>query len=162
MKRVSTELVYPGATVEQVAALLADPAFREAVLDDQRVFRREVTVTRAGDGHTVVLDYAHGNERLPSFARKLVGDEIPIRQEEVWQGESARVVVTIPGKPGDMTGTATLAQRGDDVVESVDMAVKVGIPLVGGKIEDLVGGLLVKAVRAENRLGVQWLSEGRV
>lgn len=158
MKQVSTELVYPGTTVEAVASLLADPAFREAVLDGQGVQRREVSVTRAGDGHTVVLDYAHGNDRLPSFARKFVGEEISIRQEEVWQGESARVTVTIPGKPGDMTGTATLAQRGADVVERVDMAVKVGIPLVGGKIEDLIGSLLLKAVRAENRLGVEWLA----
>ena len=33
------------------------------------------------------------------------------------------------------------------------MKIRVGIPLVGGKIEDLIADLLRKALRAENRVG---------
>lgn len=154
MKKVSTELVYAGATLDQVAGMLHDDAFREAVLDHQGVLRREVTV----DGERVLLDYAHGVERVPSFARRFVGEEIAIRQEETWRDGVADLHVTIPGKPGEMTGTARLAQRGEDVVETVDLSVRVGIPLVGGKIEDLIAGLLEKAFRAEHKVGRQWLA----
>ena len=39
MKKVNEELRYDGATLEQVHAMLADPAFREQVCDSQGVLR---------------------------------------------------------------------------------------------------------------------------
>jgi hypothetical protein len=159
MKNVNAELLYPGATVAEVAAMLADPAFRKAVAAYQHALRSEVTVTPQGDGKKVVFEYAHGTDRVPSFAKKLVGNEIPIVQEETWSSDGdAEILVTIPGKPGDMKGTASIVQRGEDVVEYVDLTVKVSIPLVGGKIEDLIAGLLLKGFGAENKVGVKWLA----
>jgi hypothetical protein len=38
------------------------------------------------------------------------------------------------------------------------MTIKVGIPLVGGKIEDLISGLLLKALKAENKVGREYLA----
>lgn len=159
MKKVHHELVYPGATVADVVAMLADPAFREAVIDSQGALDGKATVEGGPPSRRVVLEYAHGTERVPGFARKFVGDRIPIVQEETWTSETeADVLVTIPDKPGEMRGTAVIAQAGDDVVETVDLAVQVKIPLVGGKIEDLIAGLLVKAFKAENKVGVKWLA----
>jgi len=159
MKNVNAELVYPGTTVADVAAMLADPEFRKAVAAYQHALHSEVTVTPQGDGKKVVFEYAHGTDRVPSFAKKLVGNEIPIVQEETWSSDGdAKILVTIPGKPGDMKGTASIVQQGDDVVEYVDLTVKVSIPLVGGKIEDLIAGLLLKGFGAENKVGVKWLA----
>lgn len=158
-KTIKEELTYPGTTVAEVSAMLGDPAFRDAVAGYQRALRSATSVTPTGSGRRVVWEYAHGTERVPGFARKLVGDEIPIVQEETWTSEShADVVVTIPGKPGDMSGTADLRQVGDDVVETAQMTVKVSIPLVGGKVEDLIAGLLGKALQAENKVGRKWLA----
>lgn len=158
-KRIRHELVYPGATVEQVAAMLVDPAFRQAVADYQGTLRSDVSVTPQGTGRKVVVDLVHGTDRVPSFARKFVGDEINIVSEEDWYSDTeANIFVTIPGKPGDMKGTSRITESGDGVVQRNDMEVKVGIPLVGGKIEDLIGGLLVKAFKAENKVGVKWLA----
>jgi hypothetical protein len=159
MKSVNAELVYPGTTVSDVAAMLADPEFRRAVAAYQHALHSNVTVTPQDDGKKVVFEYAHGTDRVPSFAKRLVGNEIPIVQEETWSAAGdAKILVTIPGKPGDMKGTANITQRGDDVVEFVDLTVKVNIPLVGGKIEDLIAGLLLKAFTAENKVGVKWLA----
>ena len=159
MKNVNAELVYPGTTVADVTEMLADPEFRSAVATYQTALRSQTTVTPDGDGRKIVYSYAHGTERVPGFARKLVGDEIPIVQEETWNASGdAKILVTIPGKPGDMKGTASVTQRGDDVVEYVDLTVKVNIPLLGGKIEDLIAGLLLKASRAENKVGLKWLA----
>ena len=38
------------------------------------------------------------------------------------------------------------------------LTVKVNIPFVGGKVEDLIAGLLSKAYRAENKVGLKWLA----
>ena len=155
-KTISEKLTYPDATVEQVLAMLNDPEFREQVASYQQAVRSSADIS----GNTARVEIVHGTEQVPSFARKFVGDEIAIVQEETWTSEThADVLVTIPGKPGDMTGTFDLAQVGDDVVETVLLTVKVNIPFVGGKVEDLIAGLITKALRAENEVGRKWLIE---
>ncbi len=158
-KSISEKLTYPDATIEQVVAMLADPAFREQVATYQQAVRSSATTTGTGAGRTARIEVVHGTEQVPSFARKFVGDEISIVQEETWTTDThADVLMTIPGKPGDMTGTFDLAQVGNDVVQDVKLTVKVNIPFVGGKVEDLIAGLLSKAQRAENKVGLRWLA----
>lgn len=158
MKRVSHTLTYSGATVEEVYAMLADPAYRKAVGEYQRVVDFACDITPSGDGMRVRLEEAHATDRIPSFAQRLVGQEIRFVQEETWTSHTAADLhVTIPGKPGDMTGSMSLRQAGDDVVQQIDLAVKVSIPLVGGKVEDLVAGFVGKAYDAEGKVGEDWL-----
>jgi hypothetical protein len=159
MKRVSHTLTYPASTVHDVFAMLGDPAYRKAVADYQRVVDFACEISMNGDGMDVRLEQAHGTDRIPGFAQRLVGHEIRFVQQETWSSpSSADVHVTIPGKPGDMTGTQTLTQSGDDVVERIDLAVKVSMPIVGGKVEDLIAGFIGKAFDAENKVGVKWLA----
>jgi hypothetical protein len=158
MKSVNHTLTYPGTTVDVVYAMLADPAFRKAVADYQRVADFACDITPSGSGMTVRLEQAHRTDGIPSFAKKIVGNEIRFVQQERWSSPSAAdIEVTIPGKPGDMKGTTTLTQAGADVVQRIDLAVKVSIPLVGGKVEELVAGFVGKAFDAENKVGVKWL-----
>ena len=158
MKRVNHTLDYPGTTVADVYAMLGDPAYRKAVGEYQHVQDFSCDITRAGDGMKVRLEEAHGTDGIPSFAKRLVGNEIRFVQQESWGSpSSADIHVTIPGKPGEITGTVSLAQSGDDVVQQVDASVKVSIPLVGGKVEDLIAGFLGKAFDAENTVGAKWL-----
>ncbi len=160
MKTVGVELRYPGRTVEEVRGILADPDFRQAVCTYQQVEDSSVTIEEYDDGSmTVDLQRTYSTTLVPSFARKFVGATIDLVQREEWGSPTkATFDVTIPGKPGEMTGTAVLAQIGPDVVETVSMDVRVGIPLVGGKLEDLIAGLLKDAFRAENKVGVKWLA----
>lgn len=158
-KRIHEQLTYPAATTDQIAAMLADADFREEVATYQRALRSSAAITGTGDARTARVEVVHGTDRVPSFARKFVGEEISIISEETWTSDShADVTVTIPGKPGDVSGTLDLAQVGDDVVQTLQLTVKVGIPLVGGKLEDLIVGLLSKAYRAENAVGRTWLA----
>jgi hypothetical protein len=158
MKSVSHTLTYPGATVHDVFTMFADPAYRKAVSEYQHVVDFDCRISMNGDGMDVQLEQAHGTDRIPSFAQRLVGSEIRFLHRETWETpDAASIHVTIPGKPGEMTGTETLTQSGNDVVQQIDLAVKVSIPLVGGKVEDLVAGFLGKAFEAENKVGVKWL-----
>jgi hypothetical protein len=153
-KRVVKELPYD-APLEEVAAMLTDPSFRELVLERMHVVRGSVTVE---DG-VVTLEQVQSSSSLPSFATRLVGDEIRIVQVESWRTtEHADVEVTIPGKPGEMAGTATLVESGGRTTERVDLEVTVRLPLVGGKIEGLVADMLGKALDTEHRTGVEWLA----
>jgi len=161
MRSVTVELRYPDRTVEEVRAILADPDFRQAVCTFQQVEDSSVTIEEYDDGSmTVDLDRTYGTNQVPQFARRFVGSTIDLVQREEWVSATrATYDVTIPGKPGHMTGTATLEQDGPDAVETVSMDVQVSVPLVGGRLEELVAGLLEAAFRAENKVGIKWLAD---
>ena len=157
-KRLVHELTYDAPMVE-VAEMLADPAFREKVCEQQGMLRHLVTIDPTDSGMDVTIDQVQAAQGIPSFAKKFVGDEINIVQEESWETPAeADVRVTIPGKPGDMSGTARLTESGGVTTETVDLTIKVNIPLVGGKIEGLISDLLLKALKTENRVGRDYLS----
>lgn len=156
-KKIRHELTYD-APLSAVTAMLADPAFREKVCDYQGVLRRTVTIDGAGAGMSVLIDQVQPAKGIPAFATKFVGEEINIVQKETWStAEQARVEVSIPGKPGEMTGTVTLTESGGTTTEVVEFQITVRIPLVGSKIEGLIGDLLTKALRAENKVGREYL-----
>jgi hypothetical protein len=156
--RFSHDLTYD-APMAAVDAMLMDPEFRERACEAQGAVRTTVSVTEADAGVTVVIDQVQLAEGIPGFARKFVGDEINLVQTEVWfDAENARVEVVIPGKPGEMTGTINLSESGGVTTERVKMEIKVNIPLVGGKIENLIADLLRKALKSENAVGRDYLS----
>lgn len=157
-KQIRHELTYD-APLADVAAMLRDPEFRERVCEYQGVLRSTVAVEPDGPATRVRIDQVQAPKGIPSFATKLVGDEIQIVQEETWTSlERGRIELSIPGKPGDMKGTATLAESGGTTTETVDLTVKVSIPLVGGKLEGLIADLFLKALKAENAVGRDWLA----
>ena len=157
-KRVVKELTYD-APLEDVAAMLTDPAFRERVLERMQVLRGSATVESGSDGNVVTIDQVQSASGLPSFATKLVGDEIRIHQVEAWRTpEHADVEVTIPGKPGEMAGTATLTEAAGRTTELVDLEVTVRLPLVGGKIEKAAAPPIDDAIRIEAETAASWLA----
>ena len=157
--RIVHELTYE-APLADVAAMLADPAFRKEVCVNQRATRHAVSIDGVqGDPMKVLIEYAQPTDRVPGFAQKFVGGEVEIRQAETWTtAEQGDIHVTIPGKPGEMTGTAVLIEKDGVTIETVTLDITVKIPLVAGKIETLIGKILGSALRAENRTGVAWLA----
>ncbi len=153
------EMTYDSAP-EQVYAMIIDPKFRERVCEAQHA--AECTVTIDGDDavRSVVVDQKRPSDGIPSAAQKFVGDQIHIRQSESWSGTTdAGLEVTIPGKPVQLTGGITLRENGGGTVQTVSGDIKVSIPLVGGKLEKMIGDLLGSALRAEARVAKSWLEE---
>ncbi len=145
-----------------VAAMLADPAFREKVCTAGDSVRHEVSIDGSGSGMKVVVDQTQPADGIPSFAKRFVGDEIQIVQRESWKNETkASLTVEIPGKPGDFKGDIALDADGDGTRETVAGEIKVKIPMVGGKLESLIGDLLRKALKSEERVGRAWLAGDR-
>ena len=99
--KLTKKLTYD-APAEAVTAMLDDPAFREEVLERQKVVRGSVDI----DGDVVTIEQVRSADDIPSFARKFVGDEIVIVQTETWTSPtSADIALAIPGKPGEAVGT---------------------------------------------------------
>ena len=111
-KQMLHELTYD-APLAAVAAMLADPAFREEVCARQKVLRHDVRVETAGDVVSVRVDQVQAAHGIPSFATKFVGDEINIVQEERWaRPEAGDVTVVDPRQARRDDGTATLVESG--------------------------------------------------
>ena len=158
MKKVTEELRYDGATIQQVHEMLADKSFREKVCDAQGVLRHTVKIDTNANGMTVEIDQFQAAQGIPGFAKKFVGDEIHIVQSEDWtEKEKGNITLVIPGKPGEITGTALLTEDPDGTTETVNLTAKVNIPLVGGKIEGLITDLISKGLREEKKVGRAWL-----
>lgn len=160
--RMSQQLRYD-APNDAVSAMLVDPAFREAVCERQHVVRSEISIETdydaGGEGARVTIDRWQRTSGVPAFAKKVVGEETNIVQRELWTSRRlGDVTVAIPGKPGDMTGTLRLDEQGGSTVQSIELEIKVGIPLVGGKLESLIADLLRKAYQVEEQVGRDYLS----
>lgn len=156
--RMVHEMEYD-APVGEVAAMLSDQSFREEVCLAQRATSHKVTLTGDVNAKEVTIEMVQPTDRVPAVAQKIVGDSTTIVQTEKWSSPTqGDVVVTIPGKPGEMRGTATLVEKDGKTVETVDLEIKVKIPLVGGKIEDVLAKILRSALKAEHRTGQSWLS----
>ena len=159
--KFSHQMTYDASPTE-VRAMLADPAFREKVCAAMKATRHDVSVEESGSGMTVLVDQTQPADGIPAFAKKFVGDEIRIVQREEWRGAtSSTLLVEIPGKPGALNGSIDLAADGAGTVESVVGDILVKIPLIGGKLEGLIGELLASALRAEERVGRAWLAGTR-
>ncbi|HJR37221.1 MAG TPA: DUF2505 domain-containing protein, partial [Nocardioidaceae bacterium] len=69
--------------------------------------------------------------------------------------------VTIPGKPGELNGTVTVVGDGNRTVETIDGDLRVNIPVLGAKLEQLIAELLGEALDVEQEIGRSWLAGER-
>lgn len=159
MQSVDHTMTYAGASIEQVASMLADPAFRTRVLERQQTLSHDVSITPEGQGMRVRIEQVKPTEGVPAVAKKFVGDQTTVIQEEHWTSPTdATVQVTIPGQPGDLHGDVRLTETGGGVQERVQLEINVKIPLLGGKVERMLADLLSEALRVEESVGQEWLA----
>ena len=147
---------------DTVLAMLTTSGFRDQVCAKQGALDHDVDIKGAGPGAVVLIARTQSLEGAPSLATKVVGDTVRIVQREEWRSAtSSTLLVEIPGKPGALNGTIELAADGAGTVETVLGDIKVKIPLIGGKLEGLIGDLLASALRAEERVGRSGLAGQR-
>jgi hypothetical protein len=146
----------------EVYAMLTDPVFREKVCTFIKSPAHKVTVAGSGEQLSVTIDQTQRVRKVPAFAAKLVGETIQILQVERWTSPvAADLDLTIPGKPGHLRGLIALDPSAAGTTQSVTGELKVGIPLVGGKLEGLIAGLLTMFMDAEQKVGQAWLAGER-
>ena len=153
---------YP-APASDVLAMLLDPAFREAVCAAQETESHSVSVSSSEPPATVEVRQQQDTSQAPGAARKVIGSSVEIVQREDWESpERARLDISIPGKPGHLRGRIDLVDNADGTsTERFDAEVKVNIPLVGGKLEGLIGKVLGSGLKREREVALRWLAGDR-
>lgn len=155
-----------GGSVEQVHGALRDQNYWLARLADSGADKATLdSMTTDGGGIDVVTTQVLRRDRLPGVVTQFHPGDLAIVREEVWtpvrEGvASATVTGSIPGAPVSMSGTAVLAPTDDTGSRLTFTAtVEVRIPLVGGKVENFIGGQLVDLLIAEQRFTTAWLED---
>ena len=154
------ELTYD-APPDEVFAMLADPAFRAKVCEAQGVVSHDIDLTPTATGFTLVNDQVQNTAGLPAIAKKIAGDTTRAVIEESWEGHTGAVTITAPGKPTTATGTVRLEARGSGTVEVLELDVKVKVPVIGGKLENLMADNIRAGMDAEHAVGTAWLGGER-
>jgi hypothetical protein len=166
---------YEGS-VEQVHKAFSDERYWLARLADSGVDAATLDSLQVGDdsGVTVATTQVLRSDRLPAVVGQFHKGDLRIERRESWgpvTGGRAHATVdgAITAAPVTLTGAATLAARfssaadpgaeGDGARLEFHVTVEVRIPLVGGKVESLIGSQLVDLVIAEQRFTAAWLAE---
>lgn len=151
------ELSYD-ASPPEVFEMLADPAFREKVGEALDVVSADITLERNGDGFTLTNDQVQRTEGLPSFAKKIAGDTTRVIQTEEWPSATGGTLrIDAVGKPTSMAGTIELVPEGQGTVEVVELEIKAKVPLIGGKLENLMADQVRDGMDTERQVGQAWL-----
>jgi len=114
---------------------------------------------REGDRVAFTLRQGVDGERLPSAVRSILKGDLVVEREEHWTAEDGGYVslgkVSISGVPAEIRSRGRLVDAG----LSVRAEVRVGIPLIGGKIEKVVAEQVEKLLAAEAEFAEKWLAE---
>jgi hypothetical protein len=142
--------------------MLADATFREKVSAALDVVSAEVGLDRTDEGFVFTNDQVQRTEGLPAFARKFAGETTRAIQVEEWPdatGGSLRI--DAPGKPSSIVGTIALVPAGAGTTEVVELDIKVKVPIIGGKLEGLLGDRIRHGMDVEHEVGKSWLKGER-
>ncbi|MDI2031176.1 DUF2505 domain-containing protein [Saccharopolyspora sp. TS4A08] len=108
-------------------------------------------------------------DKLPSVARTVVGGDLLIDRSESWRREedghyTGEIAAEIAGAPCSITGSMWLRDLVDPTGPAVselvvEGSVKVTVPFVGGKLEDLVAEQVQKMLVEEDHFTAAWLAQ---
>jgi hypothetical protein len=117
----------------------------------------------SGDQVNVKLRQGLDAERLPGAVRAILKGDLIVEREERWQREGdthvATARATISGVPGEINSRIRVGAVGDGAEVVTTAEVKVGIPLVGGKLEGVIAEQVGKLLAAEAEFAGKYLAE---
>lgn len=147
------------AQVGEVFSTLVGEAFLTARLKEiggrsAALLDHEVTGDRAAFRFRQGVDA----DRLPGIVRSIVNGDLVVEREERWRGNESTGKATIDGVPAHISSRGLLTARGTGTELVIRAEVRVGIPLVGGKIEKVVTEQVTKLLAAEAEFAEKWLA----
>jgi hypothetical protein len=156
-------LIYP-ADPGAAFTMLANPAFVQRKAVATGTLSHEASVLSRPDGGATISLTRVWPAQVPDFVRPFLGQTVEVRQTDVWGTATADGARTgtmqgsIAGVPASISATMTLVADGGLTTHRIQAVIKVGIPLIGAKIEQAIAEIVMRAVRKEGEVGVDWLS----
>lgn len=161
--KISKQWTLP-ATPDEVYELSIDPTYQDEICEEAGALSHQSTVAETGAGHEVKVQRVMPSGDVPDLVKKLVGDKVDVTQVITWgarQSDGSRegvLDVSIKGQPITMKGTTTITPDGDGTAVDVTADLKAKLPLVGGRIEKLTAPEIIKAIGAEETVGMRHAS----
>jgi hypothetical protein len=153
-------------SVEAVLRAFSEEQYWLARLDDSGADDSSLDSMELGDGVIdVVTTQVLRADRMPAVVTQFHRGDLHIRREERWDpiadgAATATVSGSIVDSPASLTGTAVLEPLdGGGARLKLRATVEVKIPLVGGKLENFIGGQLVELLMREQRFTTRWIGE---
>ena len=158
---------YDGS-VDEVHHAFTDENYWRARLAGSGVDVATLESMRVGDEDTVevVTLQVIRSDKLPGMVTQLHSGDLRIRREEAWGpitggAATGSVAGSIVDAPVNLAGTA--------ILEAVDetggsrltfrATVQVRVPIIGGKLENIIGTRLAELVAAEQRFTTEWIAK---
>ncbi|MBM7812536.1 DUF2505 domain-containing protein [Saccharothrix algeriensis] len=146
---------------EVFSALVDETYLRDRLAALGGVGAELVAFTRTDATTSYQLKQGVAADRLPPVARGVLGGDLVIDRAESWTeaGHAGTVEVTLNGVPGRLDGTITLADAAGGGSELTLVGqVKVGVPLLGGKLEGLIAEQVALLLDKEAEFTDAWLA----
>ena len=160
-----------GASVEQVHQAFSDEQYWLARLavsgaDDYSLDSLTVDGTGSDSAIAVKTTQRLRADRLPAVVTPFHRGDLALVREEAWSpirdGQAtATLSLVVIGAPVTLDGSAVLVPANSDAGSRLDFkaTVQVNVPLVGGKIENFIGGQLVGLLIQDQRFTTVWITE---
>lgn len=152
------------APAKTVYAALVDSGFLTERLE--RLGGKGATLvehTTSADTVSFRLRQGLDAEHLPGAARAIFKGDLVVEREERWHPDGTGYVctgrATISGVPGEITSRARLDDRADGSELVTTAEARVGIPLVGGKLEGVIAEQVGRLLTGEAEFAAKWLAE---
>lgn len=159
--RIDYEQTFAG-TPDEVFAMLTDPEFIVHKCTESGSVDVTADVDDTG-GEVTITNHRVLPAKLPSWAKRFVGETIPITDVQRWHdvaadgSRDATFDVEFTGQPLDFHGTMTLRASDDGTVIHTVGALKANVPLIGGKVERMASDWITRFLNKEQRVGNAWL-----
>lgn len=129
--------------VEKVWAAFSDPEFYQHKFEGIGHRDVEVLASDAGDGEFTIETRRRVPLDVPGMLKKFLGEWNTVLQDERWcegaEGEyTNELEITAEGVPASMTGAMTLAPAKSGCVNEVEITIRAGVPIIGGRLEQFV------------------------
>lgn len=152
MKKVSAKLFY---SVDMATLMRAfnDVSVIQAKAENSGAKDIHIDLQDTADGFDVVIKRTMPAD-VPSALKKFLREWNHVTQKESWTGSeesgySCKLSIDIEGVPVNISGTFNITSSGLLKINVVEIAVKCGIPLLGGQLEKFVASNFEKSMDQE-------------
>lgn len=152
-----------GKGVASVWKMYSDRAFFERKYKESGYSNVEVLdYQSSAKGFSITCRYDAGSDApMPEFAKKFIGERITVVQTDSWDASSktGKISTEIKGAPVKVTAEMRLEGDAKSAVNRMKWTLSCAIPLVGGKLEALLGeDVKVKSAR-DQKVSIKILAD---
>lgn len=154
---------YP-VDVEQVFAAFGDQRYWLTRLADSGADSATLDALTTDDDGTIAVTTTQClyRQRLPALAAQFLRGNLEVVRHEIWYpvrdgAARGQVTAAVTAAPASLSSCAQLAPTDAGSRLTVAASVRVNVPLVGGKIEDVIARALSELMVAEQRFTEGWL-----